>query len=298
MSNKGSGSKAERREAARAAAAARREEQLRRDRRNRFFLLGGIALAAVAVVAAIAFAVLNRPNNDANLGDVTKPANVQADGGVAFSGSTTAGTGKADAKTIDIYFDYSCSACAQFEAGKEAELREVIAGGEVNVVLHPVNILGQSYTVTAGNAFAEVVDQHPDKAWDFHAKLSENFLQAAQTHDTSNLNLAGVQQIATELGIPQATVDKFADNRFAGYLVASSNDFTKRSAAKELSEDGGARTPTVTLAGELADLGLVFQPGALPNWVATGDVGFAYSEDGQSVVPKDPSKQPTPTPTN
>ncbi|OKL51423.1 DsbA family protein [Buchananella hordeovulneris] len=298
MSNKSSGSKAERREAARAAAAARREEQLRIDRRNRFLLLGGIALAAIAVVVAIVLAVVNRPDTNASLEDVTRPSNTQADGGVAFSGSTKAGTGKAQAKTIDVYFDYSCGACAQFEAAKEAELRELIEGGEVNVVLHPVNILGQSYTVTAGNAFAEVVDQHPDKAWDFHTKLSANFLQAAQTQDTSNLNLAGVQKIAAEVGVPQATIDKFADNRFAGYLTATSNQFSKRSADRELSEDGGARTPTVTLAGKLADLSLIFQEGALKNWAATGDVGYVYSEDGQTVVPKDPSQQPTPAATN
>lgn len=68
---------------------------------------------------------------------------------VAVQGDTIV-TGRPQAPvTIDIYEDFMCPACGQFERRSHQGLEQVAADGKAKVVYHPVNIL-KDYSVPPG----------------------------------------------------------------------------------------------------------------------------------------------------
>ncbi len=89
----------------------------------------------VGIVAVVLFAALvgigvywnQRP------ADVAVPANSTATG-------TTVGNPSAP-KTIDIYQDFQCPACKQFEQTTGSTIDQIVAAGQAKVVYHPVAIL-------------------------------------------------------------------------------------------------------------------------------------------------------------
>lgn len=89
----------------------------------------------VGIVAVVLFAALvgigvywnQRP------ADVAVPANSTATG-------TTVGNPAAP-KTIDIYQDFQCPACKQFEQTTGSTIDQIVAAGQAKVVYHPVAIL-------------------------------------------------------------------------------------------------------------------------------------------------------------
>ena len=60
--------------------------------------------------------------------------------GVAI-GSVTEG-----AAVLDVFFDYSCPHCAEFDSLHTDEISKLLDNGEATLVLHPCKILGQDWT--------------------------------------------------------------------------------------------------------------------------------------------------------
>lgn len=70
----------------------------------------------------------------------------QAGAGDLPAGATAAGVavGNPDAQaTIDIYLDFQCPACAQYEQQAGATIDELVASGRARVVYHPVAYLNR-----------------------------------------------------------------------------------------------------------------------------------------------------------
>ena len=70
----------------------------------------------------------------------------QAGGGALPAGATAAGVavGNPDAPvTIDLYMDFQCPACAQYEQQAGATIDELVASGRARVVYHPVAYLNR-----------------------------------------------------------------------------------------------------------------------------------------------------------
>ncbi|OZM81401.1 thioredoxin domain-containing protein [Pseudonocardia sp. MH-G8] len=87
-------------------------------------------LVLVLFAAAVGFGVY-RAQSDAD--DAGLPAGADAAGAVV---------GRADAPvTIDLYLDFQCPACAQYEQATGATLDELVASGRARVVYHPVAYL-------------------------------------------------------------------------------------------------------------------------------------------------------------
>ena len=116
-------------------AAAAREARLRAQRRRRTAAVG-VTVAAV-VAAGIAVQAVR--------------AQVDGPGGVPDRMVGTYGlpAGSASAPvTVEIFQDYLCPACRQFERASHATLRDMIDEGRVRVVYRPIAIL-DSYSTTA-----------------------------------------------------------------------------------------------------------------------------------------------------
>lgn len=136
--------------AIRARARQLREDEARRQRRREQLIRFGVVAGVVVVVLVITIAVLaSRPSADDS---VALPSGIAAsDGGVAV--------GDASAPvTVDLWIDFQCPFCRDFELTSGPTLDELVADGSARLVYHPLSFLGEE-SERAANAFGCSVDE-------------------------------------------------------------------------------------------------------------------------------------------
>ncbi|MBO4209227.1 DsbA family protein [Micromonospora echinofusca] len=110
-------------------------EQLARERRRKRTLWTSVAAVAVLVIAGlIGWSIYSSQRSD---------------GYTAPTGANDAGTGVVAGSgpvTVDIYEDFICPACQQFEQASGATIDQLISEGKVRVVYHPVAYLDRFST--------------------------------------------------------------------------------------------------------------------------------------------------------
>lgn len=191
MSISGDGrlSKNEKREAAREKARLLREEQRKKDRRTRFILQGSIVLALLVVVAVVAGVLLTSagpsgpgPKNMASDGIQLTQGAIATDTAALKSGQDPVPNKRDEAAgTLDIqmYVDYLCPICGQFEATNGDYISSLLDNGKTTVEIHPIAILdrlsqGTAYSTRATNAAACVANYSPNQFYAFHNLLFAN----------------------------------------------------------------------------------------------------------------------------
>ncbi len=270
MTNPGNArmTKQQRREAAREEARRIREAQERREKRNRVLLIGGIVVA-LAVVAALVWAIVSSGKGSA-LEGVARPAGSDLNGGIPVGSTLTAGTVNEGGRTVDVYLDYTCTYCSQFERINGADLRTLAGEGTATVVIHPVSILDRSgdftgYSGQAANAAATVADQAPSHFLDFSERLFtlyDDAVQAAVDAGASAVTeptVADIREAAVAVGVPPEVADRFADRTFGAWVAATTRQFGR---------NGFTGTPTILIDGE--DYRGWTEPGALLSEVRGG----------------------------
>ena len=213
-------------------------------------------VAAVAIIVALAMVAglglwLQNRNSPADLPAAIPVAAAGPEYPVVLQGDTVV-AGRAQAPvTIDVYEDFLCPGCAEFEKLYHQQLAQAAADGMARVVYHPVAILddhsepaGYS-TLAAGAAFcAAQVGIFPQ----FH-----NSLFATQPgEDGPGWTSAQLHQLARDLGAG----DGFASCMQAGTdrRVAASTQIA-RLFVSGLRTDGRFGTPSVVVNGTLIDIG-------------------------------------------
>ena len=181
--------KNERRDAAREKARILREEQKKKDRRGKVLLQGGIILGSLAIIAIIALVLVNsiKPEGPG-------PANMASDGIQISQGNIALTTPaltpsqtpvpnprdtNSKAVSIQMYVDYLCPICGQFEATNGAYITSLLDNGGATVEIHPIAILdrlsqGTKYSTRATNAAACVANYSPNNFFAFHTALFAN----------------------------------------------------------------------------------------------------------------------------
>jgi protein-disulfide isomerase len=219
----------------RAAEAAARARARKRQRT----VVGGV-VAAVLVVLAVVVTVVVQGHRTATAADAAVPANT-ADG-VVVVGSATAPV------TIDLYEDFQCPNCKNFEDADGATLASLVSAGTVQLHYHGMAFLdtnaNDSYSTRALDAAAAVVNAAgPDAFQAFHDLLYAN--QPAE--GGSGLTDDQLADYAAQAGAGGETVEQQIRDLTYGDWV---KDVTDRA-----SEDGVTGTPTVLVAGQrLEDL--------------------------------------------
>ncbi|MDQ0366545.1 protein-disulfide isomerase [Catenuloplanes indicus] len=203
-------------------------EQLAKERRRRTTLWTSVAAAAVLLVAAVAgygFFAAQRS------GEVITPAAATADG-TGFA----VGTGSV---TIDVYEDFMCPACGQFESAAASTIDQLVSEGKVTVVYHPISILdrysnGTNYSTRASSASACAADG--GKFTEYHKALFDN----RPEEGTNGLDDAKLISLGTTLGLGDDFTQCVEDGKYKTW----SAQITDRA-----SERGVTGTPTVYVAG-------------------------------------------------
>jgi protein-disulfide isomerase len=226
------------RRAARERIAARRaaEETVLRARRRRRRLAAALAVAALAVVVVVVIAVQgSRTHTDPA---AAAPRNTApGTGGAAFEvGDDSAPV------VVDLYEDFQCPVCRQFEEQSGATLDALVRDGTVRLRYRPIAILDRlsadDYSTRALNAAAVVADQSGDDAFRaFHDALfaqqpAEGSAGLSDAQLTALAGAAGASGPAAQEGIGQL--------RFADWTVRVTD---------QASQQGVTATPTVLVDG-------------------------------------------------
>lgn len=302
MSSNDRPTKAQRREEARRKAAELRAKQEREQRRNKIIGIGLLAVAVLAIGAGIFAVVKQQSDEDSNAkkyadaafpqeSPAPAPADVQvpqaADpvlAGVPIS-KQGAGVAAEGGVRVDVYLDFMCPGCSQFEQAQGDQIAELLdpetGRDDVTVVYHPVSILdrlsrGTSYSSRAANAVSVVADQDPDHFLAFVAALMAS---GTQPHENSSgLDDERIAQVARGVGVPASVTDRFtATADFEGTTLRTFVPWTAvvTSTLPDNPAAGAATTPTILVDGERWD-GWTAEPlSAKVDAVlaATGDAG-------------------------
>ncbi|MEU5155160.1 thioredoxin domain-containing protein [Glycomyces sp. NPDC021274] len=147
---------------------------------------------------------------------------------------------------IDLYIDYMCPACKQFEDAYAADLQRWVDEGAVQINYHPIAILnrmsqGTDYSTRAAAAAVCAADTGEQEFLDYTLAL----YAAQPAENTSGLSDDELRRIGTGIGLGadwEACVD---DETYRGWVDEGT--------ASASSEQGVTGTPTAMVEGRLVD---------------------------------------------
>ncbi|WP_067602966.1 DsbA family protein [Nocardiopsis listeri] len=122
-----------------------REKEKRAARRKKNLLVVGIAAAVVLLIVGIGYAVMTSGEDEGYDGELAAQV-LQEDGSVVMADEGVS------APVVEVYADYQCPACRQFELLNGDLLKARAASGEAIVQFRPVSIFAQQPTPISGNS--------------------------------------------------------------------------------------------------------------------------------------------------
>ena len=167
-----------------------REEAAKKARRRKVLVQGGVIVGILVVLAVIGAFIFNGVNAAST---VANPKNMLS-GGILLTASDKAVTTPAiakgaeptptkqtlDGKTahIQIWLDYQCPYCNQFETTNAPQIKQWMSDGAATLEIHPVAILdsatNHNYSTRAAAAAACVAQYDPNKFFDVNSALYAN----------------------------------------------------------------------------------------------------------------------------
>ncbi|WP_084128890.1 thioredoxin domain-containing protein [Demequina sp. NBRC 110055] len=252
------------------------QAQVKAQERRTAAIIGVSVIAVILLFAGVVYFIV-RSGDVPELDAADAPTGADLSGGIPISSDAIAGVaGPEDAARLDVYLDFMCPICGQFEETNGEDIDAMIADGSVALYVHPISILdrysnGTNYSTRAANAAATVADAAPEHFMEFQTAMFEN--QPAE--NTEGLSDSEIADIAVGVGVPQEVADTFTDGEFTKWVIAATD---------QSSQDGVPGTPTLRMAdpGDSFDDGKVleqendvmyFQPGALAQYVADVNAG-------------------------
>lgn len=231
-------SKGKRTAAARAArAAAARVAARRRERRRRLRTLGAGAAIATVVAAGIGVQVWRSDTG----GERAVPA------GVVETYGLLAGSRDAPVR-IDVYQDYLCPACRQFEATAGPLLEQLAGDGQARVVYHPIAFLDRYSTTRYSTRAANAVGCAADASASTSTSTSTALIMQERLYDAQppgggpGLSDDRLIQLGRAAGASGGAFESCVrDQVYRGWT---------REATDAASKAGVVRTPTVLVDGE------------------------------------------------
>jgi protein-disulfide isomerase len=162
---------------------------------------------------------------------------------VGPDGEALAAVDEAPTVRLDLFADYMCPYCGQFERQYGEELQGLVDDGTVAFVSHPIAFLddfsnGTQYSTRAAQAALAVAQLDPIHYGAFNAAL---FAEGTQPEEnTDGLSDEQIAEVATSVGVLADTVDKLTTAVEAATVAANT---------QAAFENGLGGTPTLVLTG-------------------------------------------------
>jgi protein-disulfide isomerase len=207
-------------------------EQLARERRRRRTLWTSIVAVLVLLIAGgIGYGVYASQRSDSY---TAPPGAIENGTGIAASDGPV---------TVDIYEDFMCPHCKEFEDTYGTQVAQLGTEGKAQLVYHPIAILDQSSTTnySTRSAAAAGCAAADGKFRDFAQAL---FAQQP-SEGSAGLSDDKLIQIGTSLGLSDSTFGKCVrDGTYKSWV---------QHVTDEASAAGVTGTPTVKVAGKQVD---------------------------------------------
>lgn len=214
-----------------------------------------IAAAVIVVLLVVGVVVFLAVRKDTVSSDAALPKGVSTSGGGIVTGAGPA--------ALDIYEDFQCPACRDFEKANATTLGELAAQGTAKVIYHPMHFLDDSFesrgtTVPnpgssrrAANAAACAADQ--GKFTQFHAAA----YAAQPAKEGDGFSDAQLKAVGTTAGV--------AAGPLAQCMKADTYGGWVDQVERESRDRGITATPTVLLNGSKLDFTKVISTDAAGN---------------------------------
>ncbi|MFH0244786.1 thioredoxin domain-containing protein [Streptomyces sp. HK10] len=235
--------------AARERLRAEREKQARKDKLRRQAIVGGSVLAILAVAGGVGFAVANMDDGgsekswaDAADKKLVKPANSAGKNG------TIVLIGDKDAKkTIDVYEDMRCPACANFEQALGETVKKGAEDGKYKLQIHLGSIIDGNFggdgSKNAASALGAALDVSTEAFSEYHS-----LLYSAEHHPPENQDKFADNDYLLKVA---EDVDALKDNKeFEAAVEKGTYDKWALEMIDSFNEAGVQGTPTVRIDGK------------------------------------------------
>src|SRR3954451_10189996 len=206
-----------------------RADAERAQARRRTVIVSSVVVVVIIAIAAAVGIVRSAQHDQAVAAAAAPsgtPAHLPGDGGIAgVSGSTPAGTTPV---TVEMWEDFQCPACRQFEADNHVQLDQWAKQGIVKLVYKPVAFLDgastTNYSSRSLNTAAAVVDSDPAAFQAFHDLLYAN----QPEEGSAGLTDAQLLDYAVQAGAPREGVAAAqTSNRFGGWVIQRTELFSQ-----------------------------------------------------------------------
>ncbi|MER5870545.1 DsbA family protein [Streptomyces sp. NPDC002044] len=173
--------------AARERLRAEREAQAKKDKVRRQLVVGGAVLAVLAIAGGIGYAVVqsSKPGywENAAKADLIKPKNTEGEDG------TTVVVGKPEAKkTLELYEDSRCPACASFEQAVGGQVKKDVDAGKYKLRYFGATFIDNAVkgegSKNALSALGAALNVSPEAFLDYKAALYSKELHPEETVDS------------------------------------------------------------------------------------------------------------------
>jgi protein-disulfide isomerase len=204
-------------------------QQKAAERRRKVTLWTSVSVVLVLFVAGLAgYSVMSAQDK----GTVNTPS-VAVDDGTAFA----IGTGPV---TVDVYEDFMCPACGNFEQSSGGTLQNLAESNKITLRMHPVAILdpysnGTEYSTRSAGAAAAAAQE--GKFLELHNVLYEN----RPEENTDGLTNAKIIELAASVGL---TSETFRNAVNQGTYKAWATEVTEK-----FSDRHYTGTPTIAVNG-------------------------------------------------
>jgi protein-disulfide isomerase len=223
--------KNQKRQEAREKARALREEQSKKSKRNKIIIQSSLAVGVIGVIALVTVLIISslRPPGPG-------PANMQSDGIKIGEGLVAERTpallpdelpvpSEANADgvpAINIFVDYSCPACAQFESIYGELLRTWAESGTATVEYHILSFrdaqtAGTRYATRAANSAACVAEFAPDQFFTYNDLLLRSQPLPPTSYELTDDQLLQLVAVAGASNIDQIEVC-ITDETFSNWV--------------------------------------------------------------------------------
>ncbi|MBD2897040.1 thioredoxin domain-containing protein [Spirillospora sp. NPDC000708] len=257
-------SKAARERSARERLAAERRRQAARAKQRRLLsiVIGSVVAVAVIVVATVL--VIDHKNKNGRA-EVHKgalaPLSRQADGSIVMA---KAGVTKPE---LEIFEDFQCPNCKEFEKNTGSTVEQLAAEGKVKVVYRPFHLFGNSPDPVKTNSLrsAEAALCVPADKWISYHDALFRFQPAEGSKGFSPKDLV---KWGKDIGVSDANFEKCVKDEQKKSQVDTMTNYA-------LQTRGVDSTPTVFLDGRKLDTNVVFTPDGLKAAVTAAGGGAA-----------------------
>ncbi len=118
-----------------------RKERAKADKKQRNLITVGIVGVVAVLVVLAGFAITSISGDNAKDTALNTPANVTDDYGVVYDAEAAGGEPSTDPVSVELYEDFQCPGCQQFEANAGDFLKQQVESGAIEITYRPFSFL-------------------------------------------------------------------------------------------------------------------------------------------------------------